>query len=377
MKVLVVATNTTPDDLSHRVAAGQHQRVDYFELADRFGEPYVDYNAVPQSDALRHLEQKLRMDMRLAQHVVQLVSREGYDVVLSLSERVGIPLAALLPRTVAHLVIMHHPMSPPKIKLIRAVGLAKRWRTIITLSNAESRGLEAALGLPAGSVMTLHTPVDVNFYRPLDDVPLDARNHIQSLGLSHRDYPTLLRAMRRLPHISCHLRVGSAWVSGKGGFENEQLPPNVVIQPFVQPHELRACYACSRFIVVPIRNSTQWSAGCTSVQAAQAMGRAVITTAMPGLSEYLIDGETGILVGVGDDQAMAEAIEYLWYNPDVAEHMGQRGREWLTARFSLDQWLKRVVGAVCAAGSAPELTSYDAPLATAGDSQGTPFNDSG
>jgi len=353
MKVLVVATNATPHDLRQRVLAGQHHRVDYFELADRFDGCYVDYNVVPENGTLRRLEQKLRMDIRLAQHVARLVSSEGYDVVLSLSERVGIPLATLLPREVAHLVIMHHAMSKPKISLIKAVGLAGRWRKIMTLSDAESRGLEAALGLAHGSVMTLRTPVDVDFYRPMDGVPLAAQDHIQSLGLSHRDYPTLLRAMRRLPDVTCHLRVGSAWVSGRAGHENEELPPNVVLQPFVQPHELRECYARSRFIVVPIRSSTQWSAGCTSVQAAQAMGRAVIATAMPGLSEYLINGETGILVGIGDDQAMAEAIEYLWHNPQIAEQMGRRGREWLAANFSLDQWLERVVSAVHEAVSVP------------------------
>ncbi|MGQ9889053.1 MAG: glycosyltransferase family 4 protein, partial [Aggregatilineales bacterium] len=287
MKTLMVATNATPDSLRQDVLAGKHHRVDYFELADRLGGRYVDYNIVAENSALRRLEQKLRMDMRLAQRVARLVRREGYDAVLSLSERVGLPLAALLPREVAHLVIMHYAMSKPKIELIKVAGLARRWRKIMTLSDAESRGLEAALGLARGSAMTLRTPVDVDFYRPIDNVPLAAQDHIQSLGLSHRDYPTLLRAMRRLPDITCHLRVGSAWVSGRAGHENEALPPNVVLQPFVQPRELRACYARSRFIVVPIRNSTQWSAGCTSVQAAQAMGRAVIATAMPGLSEYL------------------------------------------------------------------------------------------
>jgi hypothetical protein len=46
MRVLIVATNTTPPGLSDEVRAGRHQRVDYLELAQRFGTMYHDYNAL-------------------------------------------------------------------------------------------------------------------------------------------------------------------------------------------------------------------------------------------------------------------------------------------------------------------------------------------
>jgi glycosyltransferase involved in cell wall biosynthesis len=105
---------------------------------------------------------------------------------------------------------------------------------------------------------------------------------------------------------------------------------------------LRASYAESRFIVVPIRESTQWSAGCTSVQQAQAMGKAVVATAMPGLSEYIENGVTGLLVEVGDDRGMANAIEYLWNNPDVARQMGEEGRRRMLRHHALDDWIDEV-----------------------------------
>jgi len=201
--------------------------------------------------------------------------------------------------------------------------------------------MRVALGLDDQRVAALHTPVDVDFYRPSQ--PSTGREaFIQSLGLSHRDYPTLIRAMRRLPHIPCHLRVGSTWVQQCGGHKREALPPNVTLQPFVSPSVLRRCYEESRFIIVPIKASTQWSTGCTSVQAAQAMGKPVIATRRPGLSEYLIDGETGILVEPGDDRGMAEAIDMLWNDPQRVVRMGHNARKWIASRHSLDQWLDRV-----------------------------------
>jgi Glycosyltransferase len=233
-------------------------------------------------------------------------------------------------------------MSRFKLGLIRALRLQDRWDIVAAISRAEAEGMRVALGLRASQVVALHTPVDVDFYKPAQ--PSTGREaFIQSLGLSHRNYPTLIRAMRRLPHIPCHLRVGSTWVQRRGGHEDETLPPNVTLQPFVHPNELRRCYAESRFIVVPIKASTQWSAGCTSVQAAQAMGKPVIATRRPGLSEYLVDGETGILVEPGDDRGMAEAIDMLWNDPQRVVRMGRNAREWIASRHSLDQWLDRVV----------------------------------
>jgi glycosyltransferase involved in cell wall biosynthesis len=92
------------------------------------------------------------------------------------------------------------------------------------------------------------------------------------------------------------------------------------------------------------------------------MGRAVVATAMPGLSDYLINGETGILVGIGNDQEMAEAIEYLWRNPEVAEQMGRRGREWLAANFSLDQWLDQLVSAAHSVLNLPQQRTVSTDL---------------
>jgi glycosyltransferase involved in cell wall biosynthesis len=343
MRALIVATNTTPSGVRREIASGKHQRIDYMELAQHLNTIYVDYSLVRGKTAVRWFEEKARMDFRLAQQVSVLAQEQNFDTVISLSERVGLPLIPLLSRDVRHVVIMHHPMSPHKLRLMQLFNVGSRWNQIITISQAEADGLKQALGLSNGQVVSLLTPVDTDFFRPLDEpVPLEQQDHIQSLGLSHRDYPTLLRAMRTLPHITCHLRVGSTWVNHEAGHEHEEMPHNVEAKPYVHPRLLRQCYAESRFIVVPIRDDTQWSAGCTSVQIAQAMGRAVIASDRPGLASYLIDGETGILVRTGDAQDMAEAVDYLWRNPAVAEKMGQRGREWIEANYSMDCWLQNM-----------------------------------
>jgi glycosyltransferase involved in cell wall biosynthesis len=120
-----------------------------------------------------------------------------------------------------------------------------------------------------------------------------------------------------------------------------QLPPNVSIQPFAPPSELRQHYAHSRFIVIPLHQTTHWSAGSATVQQAMAMGKAVITTRLPGLREYVKDGETGILVEPGDSKGLAAAIADLWHNPNKAQEMGQAARKWMEGEFSMEKWVER------------------------------------
>ena len=52
------------------------------------------------------------------------------------------------------------------------------------------------------------------------------------------------------------------------------------------------------------------------------------------IREYLVDGETGLLVPSGDTAALADAIDCLLADPVNAAAMGARGRELVSARFT-------------------------------------------
>jgi glycosyltransferase involved in cell wall biosynthesis len=73
---------------------------------------------------------------------------------------------------------------------------------------------------------------------------------------------------------------------------------------------------------------------------AQAMGKPVVVTHLPGIAEYVKNGETGFLVKGNDPDAMAEAIDRLWQDPQRTAEMGRNARQWMAEKFSLQAYVE-------------------------------------
>ncbi len=80
---------------------------------------------------------------------------------------------------------------------------------------------------------------------------------------------------------------------------------------------------------------------CNAVLEAQAMELPVVCTDADGLPENVATGETGFVVPRRDPAAMAEKLEVLARDPDLARRMGQAGRRRVHDRFRLADQLDR------------------------------------
>src|SRR5262245_27625142 len=78
---------------------------------------YRVYDRVPR--VWRRLEERLRLDLYLAWRARRIERK--YDLIWAGSEKVGIPLTLLRPRRPL-IVVAHHPESPLKARVIRALG---------------------------------------------------------------------------------------------------------------------------------------------------------------------------------------------------------------------------------------------------------------
>jgi len=68
---------------------------------------------------------------------------------------------------------------------------------------------------------------------------------------------------------------------------------------------------------------------------AMAMGRAIVATAVGGVPDVVLAGETGLLVESADPVALADAVRALLDDPARAARLGAAGRARAESTFSL------------------------------------------
>ena len=117
-------------------------------------------------------------------------------------------------------------------------------------------------------------------------------------------------------------------VAGDGPLR-EQVPQ---ARGFVPPEELARLYERAAVVVCP---SLREGFGVVCLEA-MAHGRPVVASAVGGLLDLVVDGETGLLVPPGDVAALRAAIERLLGDPELRRRLGEAGRRRAAERFSWD-----------------------------------------
>jgi len=99
---------------------------------------------------------------------------------------------------------------------------------------------------------------------------------------------------------------------------------------FVPPDELQLLYARAAVVACPSRREG-FGVACLE---AMAHGRPVVASAVGGLKDLVMDGETGLVVPAREPKALREALERLLGDRELRRALGAAGRERARERFS-------------------------------------------
>jgi glycosyltransferase involved in cell wall biosynthesis len=343
LSALSIATASLHDEQLADTNHDHFPRVDYLELQKLLQTELLNYSSYERygvGELFRKLEIHLRSDVYLA--TLGWRKSQDHKLVFAWSERAGIPFAAYK-RFLAsdhRFVTMFQCWSDRQELAITTLNLLPAMDTIVVHCNS-MRDMFMGLGALADQIKVIPYSIDQKFFSPA----LQTRqipHHIASVGESRsRNYSALFQAMSGLPATLEVAGHGHWYAREKSRRVNGIVPENVLMTRRLSYFELRDFYARAQFVVLPIRDLV-YSAGATSAMEAGAMGRAVVAFRSAGIQDYIIDGETGILVEPGDVEALREAIQCLLSNPGEAKRLGENARQRMAEELTLESYVNNI-----------------------------------
>jgi glycosyltransferase involved in cell wall biosynthesis len=185
---------------------------------------------------------------------------------------------------------------------------------------------------------------------PTEPFPLEGREAPPFLFVGRlrirKGVEVLLEAMARLGESP------PLWIAGDGEHapalrrkaEALQLGERVRFLGRVSAGQVRTLLRRARCLVVP---STYEGMPLVILEAMEA-GRPIVASAVSGIPEVVLDGETGWLVPPEDPDALAAALEAVTVDPEGARLRGEAGRHRLEAHFRPEHgarvWRERILG---------------------------------
>lgn len=187
--------------------------------------------------------------------------------------------------------------------------------------------------------------MDTEFFHPRKAVPLAVMPQGDLILLPSRmcEQKGHLDAVKALSILARRGRRAILALAGREGstdfgkrlrrvISKEGVQDRVMFLGELCPMGLRNWYGASNVVVLPSHSE---GLGRVLLEA-QAMEKPVLAYDVGGVRAACHDGASGFLVRKGDIEGLARRLEELLEDPAKRSQMGQRGREFVVCRFSLD-----------------------------------------
>lgn len=226
--------------------------------------------------------------------------------------------------------------------------IAYRWvarrSVMVAVSEDLKRFLCRRIGLGEREVVTLYNGIDCDAYRPLNgarkalrsELGLDGQRVVGTIGNLYpvKGHRYLVEAAAS---VSAAIPDATFLIAGRGELIGtlQQAARALGVERRIRflgyREDIPALLQAMDVFVLP-----SLSEGLPlSLLEAMGAGKPVVATAVGGIPEVVVEGETGFLVPPKDSGALAERIRLLLTRAELAERLGRRARARVEERFSL------------------------------------------
>lgn len=200
---------------------------------------------------------------------------------------------------------------------------------VVTMTHSARRMMEAEFGFTDGEVV--YPGIEADVFRPLERRHRSKYTELLYVGKPslRKGFDLLIEAFQQLSE-NYRLTI----VSRKNPRKTISRHPRIRVLPHMTAEQLTRVYNDSDLLVMPSRIE---GFGFVAAEA-MACGRPVIGFQSPGLVEVVTDGRTGLLVDRYNGETLANAIEYIAEDKELARRMGDEGRHQVLSRFTFDRF---------------------------------------
>jgi len=246
------------------------------------------------------------------------------------------------------LVVTLHSMEPLRPWKADQLGSGYLEKTaveaadrVIAVSNKMRDDILAHFDADPARVVVIHNGIDPDRFRRTDQ-----REHLDRLGVNspyvlfvgrvtdQKGIFHLLEAAKLLPAgvqlLLCAAAPDTPEIEARLRRAVAALPNVVWINEMVKHEVVTQLYSHAAVFCCP---SVYEPFGIINLEA-MACETPVVASAVGGILEVVVDGETGILVPPANPEALAAALRRVLENPEGARRMGQAGRKRVEAQFS-------------------------------------------
>ncbi|MFQ5857326.1 MAG: glycosyltransferase [Anaerolineae bacterium] len=300
---------------------------------------------VPAGVALHDMQGRRQYDLRMVVRLARLLRLEQPDVVLSVMRYANLVtfLAARLARFPGPIIVneQNNPgaefgqfggrwLKGPALQFVYP-----RVQKVTSISRGIATELAAQWGVPAEKIEVIPNPVDITRLRRLAQcepphpwltdgaVPV-----VMGVGRLHpqKDFGLLLRALRLVRDTQPARLIILGEGPQRALLERSAVQLGVaadVLLPGFQENPFAWMTRADVFVL-----SSRYEGFGNVIVEAMALGRPVVATNCPfGPGEIIVDGGSGLLVPVGDESALAQAICRVLNDSGLRKRLAEAGRE--------------------------------------------------